>query len=159
MRPFANAIMGVALTGFLLVTGATSTRAGETTPIPVPKQVVYAGQLISSNLLRDRTVPNSYLNRVSVFVSWTDVVGKVARTTLIPNRPIPTNQVVEPDVIKVNRPAILRYSTSSLRITAEVVPLNSSKVGGLVRARNSQTGIIVSGIAQADGTITAGITQ
>ena len=158
-RGFRNTFLGAGLASTVFIACWDSALAADSTPIPVPKHVVYAGQLINSDILRDRTVPNSYLNRVSVIVEWSQVVGKVARTTLAPNRPIPTNQIIEPDVVKVNRPALLRYSSGTLVITAEVVPLNSSKTGGLVRARNSQTGIIVSGIAQADGTIAAGISQ
>ena len=121
--------------------------------IPVPKNVIYAGQIIDGRLLRERSVPASYLNKVSVYAQQVDVVGMVARTTLMPNRPIPTNYLVEPNVVEVNRKTLMRLEHGMLRITAEVAPLNAARAGEPVRARNIKTGIIVYGVANSDGTI------
>ena len=133
--------------------------ASDTTNIPVPKHIIYAGQTISSSLLRDRTVPLRYLNRASVFVDRSQLIGKVAKTTLVPSRPIPTNYVTEPDVVKVNQRALMRFRSGALTITAEASPLNSAKAGEMVRARNLQTGVIVYGTAQEDGSIIVGARQ
>lgn len=133
--------------------------ASESVPIPVPKNVIYAGQVIDARLLRDRTVPASYLNRVSVFTAHSQVAGMIAKTTLLPNRPIFTNHVAEPNVVEVHRRTLMRLENGRLKITAEVSPLNAARVGELVRARNVQTGIIVYGIANKDGTITAELVQ
>jgi len=135
---------------------ANSVKAAETTPIPVPKNIVYAGQVISANVLRDRIVPVSYVNRTNVFTRHSDVVGKVAKTTLVPARPIPTNYVTEPNAIQVNQRALMVFNSGNLSITAEVSPLNSAQAGQQVRARNIQTGVVVYGVAQEDGTILAG---
>ena len=133
--------------------------AKEMTPIPVPRNVIFPGQVISAALLRDRMVPVDYLNRVSVQVSTKATIGMVARTTLMPNQPIFTNAIVEPDVVRVNRPTIMEYVSGTLRITAEVLPLVSAKKGEFVRARNIHNGSIVTGIAMADGTIQAKATR
>lgn len=159
VRPFRNAVMLSLFVSGMSAIAVHSSHASERTPIPVPKNIVYAGQAISGQLLRDRSVPTGYLSRVSVFTRHSDVVGKVAKTTLMPGRPIPVNYVTEPDVVKVNQRALMRYEISGLKITAEVSPLNSAQVGGQVRARNLQTGIIVYGTAQKDGTIVAGAIQ
>lgn len=136
---------------------AGAARANERVDIPVPRNVIYAGQSIDSSLLKPRSVPANYPARASVFVGIDGLVGMVARTTLMPGRPIAVNQVVEPDVVRVNRPAIMRYVSHGLSITSEVLPLNSAKAGALVRARNIHSGAIVTGYAMADGTIQAGI--
>lgn len=128
----------------------------KTSHIPVPKNIIYAGQVINSNLLRDRKVPNSYLNRFNVISQYSEIVGKVAKVTLVPSKPIPTNYLSEPDVVKVNNRTIIRFRSGTLLITAEVLPLNAAKAGDTVRARNLQTGVVVYGMAQADGTILAG---
>ena len=130
--------------------------AGETFTIPVPRNVIYAGQTIGADLIGERKVPVGYLERVSVMTERAAVIGKIARTTLMPNRPISTNHVRVPDVVKVNQPAMLIYRTGRLTITAEVMPLNSAKTGERVRVRNTRTGVIVSGTARADGTIETG---
>ena len=151
---FVKALIAGLLFGFYFGHGIST--ASENTYIPVPKHVIYAGQVISASQLRDRKVPVSYLNRVNVFIGLEGLVGKVARTTLAPARPIPTNHVSEPDVVKINKPSIMKFSSGTLTIMAEVLPLNSAKAGEFVRARNIQTGVIVSGVAQANGVITAG---
>ncbi len=150
---------GAFLLSTLLVLPAaaeTGTSASKFTAIPVPKNVIYAGQIIRDSLLRERRVPLEYLDRVSVMTSRLEVVGKVARTTLMPSRPISVNHVSEPDVVKVSKPTFMEYRQHALRITAEVLPLNSAKEGEFVRARNIHTGVIVSGTARKNGTISAG---
>jgi flagella basal body P-ring formation protein FlgA len=127
-----------------------------TSLIPVPKNIIYAGQIVSPNLLRNRKVPVSYLNRFSVISQYSEVVGKVAKVTLVPSKPIPTNYLSEPDIVKVNKRTVIHFRSGALLITAEVMPLNAAKVGDSVRARNIQTGVIVHGVAQANGTILAG---
>lgn len=122
--------------------------------IPVPKNIIYAGQRIDIHLLKQRRVPARYLQQVSVITHANDVSGMVARTTLMPNRPIPTNYIIAPNVIQTGKPAIMVFSKGGLNITGEVMPMNSAKVGEYVRARNLSSGAIVNGIAQADGTIT-----
>lgn len=125
------------------------------TEIPVPISMIYAGNPITERHLRGRIVPNSYLGQVSVYVRNEDIIGKIAKFNLAPARPIRTNQLMEPDIIVVNRPAILHYKAGVLRITAEVVPLNSAKVGEVVRVRNLQNNAIINGIAMADGSVSA----
>jgi len=142
----------------LLASGAQERKstAAEMAVIPVPKNIIYAGQVISQELLMTRRVRVKYLKRVSVATNQLAVIGKVARTTLMPNQPIFTNRVSEPDVIKINQLAIMEYTTGLLKITAEVIPLNSAKMGEFVRARNTHSGTIVSGTAVGAGIIVAG---
>jgi flagella basal body P-ring formation protein FlgA len=130
--------------------------ASEKLPIPVPKHIIYAGQQINPGLLRDRYVPHKYLNRVSVIMNRSEIVGKVAKVTLTPNRPIPSNAITEPHVVNVNVRTVLKFNRGALSITAEVLPLNAAREGETVRARNLQTGVIVFGTAQRDGTLLAG---
>ncbi|WP_075997079.1 flagellar basal body P-ring formation chaperone FlgA [Salaquimonas pukyongi] len=140
-----------------LFLAAVSVRAAETVDIPVPNGVIYPGQQITTAMLMPRSVPLAYLGRVHVFAGHPGLVGKVARTTLLPNRPIQLNQVVEPNVVQANVPTIMRYEKGALLITAEVQPLNSAKAGELVRVRTRFSKMIVSGVAQPDGTISAGL--
>ena len=153
----SNTILSI---GFAIVVSASAiASAAERVFIPVPKSVIYAGQRLSGELLRDRSVPVNYLNKVSVFANPAEIVGKVARTTLMPGRPIPVNYVIEPNVVEVNRKTLMRFEQGALKIVAEVAPLNSARVGEPVRARNIKTGIIVYGTARKDGSIAAEVLQ
>lgn len=123
------------------------------TEIPVPVTMIYAGQEISGAALGLRRVPNRYLATAQVVVDPDQLEGKLARSTLVPGRPIAINQVREPDVINASRPVKIIYRAGGLLITGEAIPLASASVGELIRARNVDTGVIVSGTAQADGTL------
>jgi len=160
---FTRVIRSIVIVPMMLVALAAPSLAGqesaqpETADIPVPTGVIYPGQVISSSMLRPRTVPLRYLEMAGVFADRTMLVGMVARTTLMPAKPIGLNQVVEPDVIKVNQPTLMRYANGALTITAEVQPLNSAKAGEIVRVRTRFSKSVVTGVAQKDGTIRAGL--
>lgn len=158
MKAFRQCLMAFLVTGLALIVRTPAASANDgTVDVPVPATIIYAGQLIQSSMLGLRTIPVKYAATRAVFQSDEHLVGMVARTTLMPRRPIGLNQVTEPDVVSVNRPAIMHYSQGQLLITGEVQPLNSAKAGEMVRARNIHTGVIVTGIAERDGTITAGL--
>ncbi|MCB1439754.1 MAG: hypothetical protein KDJ63_08275, partial [Nitratireductor sp.] len=101
---FFRVIRSIVIVPMMLVALAAPSLAGqesaqpETADIPVPTGVIYPGQVISSSMLRPRTVPLRYLEMAGVFADRTMLVGMVARTTLMPAKPIGLNQVVEPDV-------------------------------------------------------------
>jgi len=154
---FCKASVAVCTLSLLLLAAQTnvSLAGDDVAAIPVPRNVIFPGQVISQALLRERIVPVEYLARVSVQIDSVKTVGMVARTTLMPNQPIFTNSIVQPDVVRVNRPTIMEYVSGTLRITAEVMPLVSAKKGEFVRARNIHSGSIVTGIAMGDGTIQA----
>lgn len=155
IKPFPSGLFRIAAAACFTCMLATGTQASERVDIPVPKNIIYAGQALSANLLGSRSVPVSYTHRVSIYKDTARLIGKVARKTLMPNQPIFTNNVVEPDVVEVNRKTLMLYNAGGLKISAEVSPLNAAKAGEPVRARNILTGIIVYGTANADGTIQA----
>ena len=144
----------VALIAFS-ASGAKAANADDYAPIFVPKTVIYAGQAITPSLLIERRALIRYLRTVSVVTSLDQVKNLVARTTLMPNRPIPTNHLEEKTVVRAGKLVRMFYASDGLSITTEVVPLNSGKSGDFIRARNARTGIVVSGIAQPDGSLAA----
>lgn len=158
---FGNVIVLLVGLLFLIAGPATAQQHGTGNKaridIPVPVTVIYPGQIVAPSMLGRRNVPVEYTGRVAVFVSVEGLLGKVARTTLLPRRPILTHQVAEPDVVMINRPAMMVFVSGGLKISAEVVPLNSAKAGEIVRVRNRQSGAIITGIAMADGRIKAGL--
>jgi flagella basal body P-ring formation protein FlgA len=136
--------------------GAGAAAAGQPagyTVIPVPAKMIYAGQPITRSALTTRRVSNRYLAVASVIVDAGSLDGKTARSTLVPGRPIATNQVREPNVIDASKPTRIIYRSGGLVIVGEAIPLSSAAVGDHIRARNSETGVVISGIAQADGSL------
>ena len=123
------------------------------TDIPVPRVMIYAGQTVDSSKLRPRRVPFSYLRTVDVVTRASEAEGKVAKTTLVPSRPIPLSQLRAPDVIEASKPVRMIYRAGVLLIEGEAVPLQAAAAGERIRARNLHTGIVVFGTAMEDGTL------
>jgi flagella basal body P-ring formation protein FlgA len=91
--------------------------------------------------------------RATVLEAQSAVVGKVARRTLVPNQPIALNAIRDPFVVAQGKQAFLVFKVDGLTITSTAVALQNAGVGDLVTARNADSGIIVRGTVQVDGTI------
>ncbi|PTM40688.1 flagellar basal body P-ring formation chaperone FlgA [Bosea sp. 124] len=121
--------------------------------LPVPAVTLYPGDVISDAHLVDRAF------RMGARVSIDNrlaVVGKVARRTLLPGQPIPLNAVDDPKVVRRGVPTQVVFRESDLVITGIVEPMASASVNEMVKARNPDTGLMVVGVVQADGTIRVG---
>ncbi|GIL00248.1 MAG: flagella basal body P-ring formation protein FlgA [Alphaproteobacteria bacterium] len=150
---------GLAAAALAAVLGGAAL-AGETAvpthvDVPVPATMIYAGQPIPLAALTMRRVTSRYAAAAGIAVDAGQLDGKLARSTLVPGRPIALSQLREPHVINASKPVTIVYRAGALVITGEVIPLSSAAAGERVRARNVDTGLVVSGIAQADGTLLA----
>lgn len=129
--------------------------AAEYGPIFVPKNIVYPGQRLTEDMLTEKRALLRYLASVNVVTNLDQVNNLVARTTLVPNRPIPLSQLEEPSVVKAGKTVRMHYRQNGLHITTDVVPLESAKAGEVIRVRNIRTGVIISGIATNQGSVLA----
>jgi flagella basal body P-ring formation protein FlgA len=77
----------------------------------------------------------------------------VARRTLLPGRPIPAIAVEEPRVLSVGGPASLVYEQDGISIVTTGQALQNAYVGQLVQVRNLDSGLVVTGVVQADGAV------
>jgi flagella basal body P-ring formation protein FlgA len=127
--------------------------APEGVMLPVPAVTLYPGDVISDAHLVDRAF--RVAGRVSID-NRLAVVGKVARRTLLPGQPIPLNAVDDPKVVRRGVPTQVVFRESDLVITGIVEPMASASVNEMVKARNPDTGLMVVGVVQADGTIRVG---
>jgi flagella basal body P-ring formation protein FlgA len=123
----------------------------QTRALPVPAQVIYPGDKITNAMLadsQDAAAPGG-----SVFWERADVIGKVARRTLLPGRPIPTVAVEEPRAVTTGALVSLVYEHDGLSIVTTAQALQNGAVGQAVQVRNLDSGIVVTGVVQADGSI------
>jgi flagella basal body P-ring formation protein FlgA len=124
--------------------------------LPVPTQVIYPGDRIAEGMLTDSTeAANSPPNLGSSGAIWerADLVGKVARRTLLPGRPIPANAVEEPRAISVGGQAQLVYDQDGISIVTTGQALQNGYVGQAVQVRNLDSGLVVTGVVQPDGAV------
>lgn len=127
--------------------------APEAIMLPVPAVTLYPGDVISDAHLVDRAFRAAA--RVSID-NRLAIVGKVARRTLLPGQPIPLNAVDDAKVVRRGVPTQVVFRESDLVITGIVEPMASASVNEMVKARNPDTGLMVVGVVQADGTIRVG---
>lgn len=123
----------------------------------VPSQIIYPGQTIGSSGLQEKmfTIKASAAGNYAVSVQ--QLVGKVARRTLLPGKPIMVTAVNEPDLIERGVPVLLVYNTGALVITAKGISMEPGHAGDFIKVRNVDSGIIVSGTVLADGTVQIGM--
>ncbi|MEK1888884.1 MAG: flagellar basal body P-ring formation chaperone FlgA [Phyllobacterium sp.] len=123
----------------------------------VPSQIIYPGQTIGNEGLSEKVFSIKASAAGNYVLHTNQLVGKVARRTLLPGQPILVTAVNEPDLIQRGVAVQLVYNTGSLVIRAKGVSMEPGHAGDFVKVRNVDSGIIVSGTVLADGTIEVGM--
>ena len=134
---------------------AAAPALAQETGTPTPKAVIYPGDIIRDDMLVDQTdavrdAGGPYIENRNL------IVGKAARLTLLPGHAIPYAGVSNRKLVAIGREVTLVYSESGLTIVTTGSALQDGSVGDLVRVRNSDSGVTVSGAVQADGTVKVG---
>jgi len=83
-------------------------------------------------------------------------IGREARVTLYPGRPVMPDQIGEPAVVERNQTVRMSYVLGPLVITTEGRALDRAGPGEPVRVMNLSSRQIVSGRVQPDGSIEVG---
>ncbi|WP_298423369.1 flagellar basal body P-ring formation chaperone FlgA [Rhodoblastus sp.] len=138
----------------LLALGAMATPcavlAGERA-IPVPALVIYPGDKIEDSMLVDSL--DILAPQGTIVWDRARLIGKVARRTLLPGRPIPPMAVEEPRAVTMGALVSIVYQDDGLSIVTKAQALQNGFVGQVVQARNIDSGLVVTGVVQADGSI------
>ncbi|MFS8114801.1 flagellar basal body P-ring formation chaperone FlgA [Rhizobium jaguaris] len=156
MKSLAMAWLAAASLSVMFVSavpaGATGADATSLGTAVVPTETIYPGDIISSGQLEEVEVTNpnltgDYAKRLR------DVTGLVSKRTLLPGRTISISALRQPFAVTRGSNIRLVMSMGSMTITAAGTPLDDGAVGDSVRARNLDSGIIVSGTVLENGTI------
>ncbi len=118
----------------------------------IPTQTIYPGELIDAQRLEEVEVTNPALTG-DYAVSTNQVAGKVSSRTLLQGRVILVSALREPYAVERGKAVRIVFTNGPLTITAGGAPLENAAVGDLIRVRNTDSGIIVSGTVMDDGTI------
>ena len=122
---------------------------------PTPRAVIYPGDVIRDDMLIDGTSPIQ--DSGGPYIESRDlVVGKVARLTLLPGHAIPFASISNRKLVANGAEVTLIYSESGLTIVTGGSALQDGSVGDVVRVRNTDSGVTVSGAVQADGSVKVG---
>jgi flagellar basal body P-ring formation protein FlgA len=122
------------------------------TAIPTPKAIIYPGDLILDEMLAD--VPNAARDGSGPFIdSRSLIVGRVARLTLLPGHAIPFSGVSNRKLVSNGAEVKLVFSEDGLLIMTTGSALQDGSIGDVVRVRNDDSGVTVSGAVQPDGSV------
>lgn len=148
MIPVLRTVAPVFLAGLLVADAAMA----DVRMAVVPKQIIYPGEEIEAAQLEEVEVTNpnlakGYAERISA------VTGLVTRKTLLPGRIILVSALREPFAVSRGSTVQLVFDDGSLVIRAAGTPLEDAAIGELIKVRNKDSGVIVSGTVMADGSV------
>ena len=124
--------------------------------LPVPRVTIYPGDTISADQLIDRAFIAHTVTRSSVFDDRQALVGKVARRTLLPGQPVPVNAIRDPYLVNQGKSSFVVFTNGGLTITTQAMALQNGAAGDVVTLRNPDSGIIIQGTVERDGTVRLG---
>ena len=147
-----GALLGVFVIGVAIDTAAAQ-RAG--IRVPVLRQTLYPGQRIQPGMLAWRIWRGS-ANLSGVARASHDLVGKVARSTLLPNRLIYQAALREPHLVDKGQIVGLFFKFSGIEIHGKGIAQQAGAVGAFVQVQNIDSGRMVAGTVQRDGSVRVG---
>lgn len=136
---------------FVIVGNGSALERGE--KIVIVSGVVYPGQEITADMIRQVTLARPLRTRGKVVQHLASVVGKVAKRTILPRRAIPVSAVRDAYLVEAGEPVRILYQNGGLRIAMTGVALVSGASGSSVRVRNPDSGRIVTGTVSQNGTV------
>jgi flagella basal body P-ring formation protein FlgA len=134
-----------------------SARAQDVQPLaPSPRAVIYPGDIIRDDMLADIPQDAGRDGNGPFVLDRSFVIGKTARLTLLPGHAIPYAAISSRKLVVNGSEVKLVFAEGDLTIVTSGSALQDGAVGDVVRARNSDSGVTVSGAVQADGSIRVG---
>jgi flagellar basal body P-ring formation protein FlgA len=141
------------LAAALLVLAFARGAIGEERRLPVPAVTIRSGEVIKEEMITERAFAPNLLG-VALFIEGRpSLVGRMARRTLWPGQPIPTNAVEDPWAVARGAVVKVIVEDNGLSIVTYGSAMQSGAAGALIPVRNVDTGVIIRGIVQPNGTI------
>ena len=141
------------LAAVLLILASARLAVAEEKRLPVPAVSIRAGELIRDDMITERAFAPSLLG-VAMFIEGRQVlVGRMARRALLPGQPIPSDAVEDPWTVARGAQVKVVVEDSGLSIVTYGAAMQSGAAGALIPVRNTDTGVIIRGIVQPDGTV------
>ena len=135
--------------------GALPAHAGQVL-LPVPRVTIYPGQVIERGMLVDRAFRSGSAEQAVATTSSDGLIGKVARQTLLPGRPVTQAALRAPHAITQGQAAMVIFQSGALTITGSAIALQSGATGDVVSVRNVDSGRIIKGMIGSDGAVHVG---
>lgn len=119
---------------------------------PTPKAVIYPGDVIREDMLTDLP-PNTARGLAPIAETRSAVVGKMSHRTLLPGAAIPLAGLDKPRLVLNGAEVQLVYMAGGLTIVTVGAAMQDGAAGDVIKVRNSDSGVTVTGAVQADGSV------
>jgi flagella basal body P-ring formation protein FlgA len=146
--------LSIALLVVMLFPGFAS--AEQPRLFPVPIVTLQPGDPITDSVLMERRLIASDAAARSHHTGRDTLVGQVARRVLPKGQAIALNATRRPHVFSEGARVAIEFASGGLRIRGYGTALEAGIAGEPVRIRNIDSGIILSGLVRADGTVEVG---
>jgi flagella basal body P-ring formation protein FlgA len=120
---------------------------------PSPKAVIYPGDIVLDEMLSDLPGGGARDGGGPYVEDRSFIVGKTARLTLLPGHAIPYAGISNRKLVANGAEVKLVYAEGGLLIVTSGAALQDGSIGEVVRVRNSDSGVTVSGAVQPDGSV------
>lgn len=137
-----------------LLAAAPVAQAQET--LPVARVTIYPGDAISEAMLDIRPYGVARGSESLYAHSREALIGKVARRTLLPGQPIPLIAVDNPRIVAIGAQIKIVFAEGGLEIVAYGIAQQPGAIGDLIRVRNQDSGVFITGRVQSDGSVRVG---
>ncbi len=132
--------------------GALSPALAQAPMALVPVRTIYPGETITPEHVKPVEVTNPNIS--AGYVSdISEVEGMISKQTLLPGRTIPAAALREPSLVVRGTSVKLVFTIGNMTLMASGTPMTDGSLGEVVRARNIDSGVMVSGTVMKDGTI------
>jgi flagellar basal body P-ring formation protein FlgA len=121
--------------------------------LPVPRAVIYPGDVVSDELLAARAFIAHTVVRSTIYEAREALIGKVARRTLLPGQPIPFSAIRDPYLVTQGKTVMVVFEHGGLTITTNALALQNGGLGDVVSLRNLDSGAIIKGTVASNGSI------
>jgi flagella basal body P-ring formation protein FlgA len=124
------------------------------TQLPVARRTIYPGDIITEDMITLKGADQ--MRGVGAFVTEPEsLIGRTARRTLLPGQAIPKVAIREAYTVFQGKTVSVIFHSGTVTITGVASALESGSAGELISARNPDTGIVIRGIVQPDGSLRA----
>lgn len=146
----------MAAAAIALAPAAVMAAGPSATSMPVPTVTIMQGDVLAEELVGEERFVADEKQLRNYFTSREAVLGKVARRVLPKGHAIPINALRDPFLFKEGERVVLVFTTGGLSIEASGVALQPGVLGSLVNVRNADTGVVIRGQVQSNGSVQVG---
>jgi flagella basal body P-ring formation protein FlgA len=156
MRSFLRqrwALWLAALLAAWVCMSSARTAGAQELELPVPRAIIYPGDVISDELLVARAFVAHTVARSATCEVREALIGKVARRTLLPGQPISLSAIRDPYLVTQGKTATVVFEHGGLTITTNALALQNGSLGDVVSLRNLDSGAVIKGTVASNGSI------